>query len=97
MTEDAQTGYLLGQIIPRRQVNDDGKRGYDTEQLLIQFRPMVDAIVYQLGKSTFPPTRKAVSASRMPSPPLIPTGQTVWTIRWTRSVFWSSYPVSSRR
>lgn len=61
MTEDAQTGYLLGQIIPRRQVNDDGKRYYDTEQLLIQFRPMVDAIVYQLGKSTPLAERKAAA------------------------------------
>lgn len=61
MTEDAQTGYLLGQIIPRRQVNDDGKRCYDTEQLLIQFRPMVDAIVYQLGKSTPLAERKAAA------------------------------------
>lgn len=61
MTEDAQTGYLLGRIIPRRQLNDDGKRRYDTEQLLIQFRPMVDAIVYQLGKSTPLAERKAAA------------------------------------
>lgn len=61
MEEDARTGYLLGRIIPRRQMNDDGKRCYDTEQLLIQFRPMVDTIVYQLGKSTPLAERKAAA------------------------------------
>lgn len=52
MAEDAQTGYLLGRIVPRRHANDDGKLCYDMEQLLILFRPMVDEVVHQLGKST---------------------------------------------
>lgn len=65
MEEDARTGYLLGRIIPRRQMNDDGKRCYDTEQLLIQFRPMVDEIAHQLGKSTPLAERKAAAVEAL--------------------------------
>lgn len=65
MAEDAQTGYLLGRIIPRRQANGDGKLCYDMEQLLILFRPMVDEIVYQLGKSTPLAERKAAAAEAL--------------------------------
>ena len=65
MAEDAQTGYLLGRIIPHRQMNGDGKPCYDMAQMLILFRPMVDEIVYQLGKSTPLAERKAAAAEAL--------------------------------
>lgn len=65
MEEDARTGYLLGRVIPRRKANDDGKLCYDTEQMLILFRPMVNEIACQLGKSTPLAERKAAAVEAL--------------------------------
>lgn len=61
MAEDARTGYLLGRIIPHRQVDNDGRRCYDMAQIRILFRPMADEIVCQLGRSTPLAGRKAAA------------------------------------
>lgn len=65
MAEDARTGYLLGRIIPRCRVNDDGKLCYDMEQILILFRPMVEEIACQLSKSTPLAERKAAAGEAL--------------------------------
>lgn len=65
MAKDAQTGYFLGRIVPRRRVNGTGKPCFDMEQLLVLFRPMVDDIAGQMGKSTPLAERKAAAAEAL--------------------------------
>lgn len=65
MAEDAQTGYLLGRIVPRRRMNGAGKLCFDMEQILVLFRPMVDDIACQMGRSTPLAERKAAAAEAL--------------------------------
>lgn len=52
LTRDKVTGYLLGRIVLRRKADGSGRRMFDTEQLLIRFRSIVDNAVYLMAKST---------------------------------------------
>lgn len=65
MAEDARTGYLLGRIVPRRRMDEAGRLCFDTEQLLVLFRPMMEDIVGQMGKSTPLAERRAAAAEAL--------------------------------
>lgn len=65
MAEDTRTGYLLGRVVPCRRVNSAGKLCFDMEQILVLYRPMVDDIACQLGKSTPLAVRKAAAAEAL--------------------------------
>ncbi len=65
LERDEQTGYLLGRIVPRRRLDSAGDRRFDIEQLLILFRPILDGIVHQMGKSTPLADRKSIVTEAM--------------------------------
>ena len=65
LEQDQQPGYLWGGIMPRRWRDGMGDRQFDIEQLLILFRPILDGIVHQLGKSTPLEDRKSIVAEAM--------------------------------
>ena len=59
-TRDEATGYFLGRVLPRRRMAEDtGRREYDTEQLLILYRHVVDSAVNTLARSTPMADRRA--------------------------------------
>lgn len=65
LEQDEHTGYLLGRIIPCRRRDSEGHRQFDMEQLLILFRPILDGVVHQMGKSTPLADRKSIAAEAM--------------------------------
>lgn len=65
LERDKQTGYLLGQIVPCRRRDSMGRKQFDIEQLLILFRPILDRIVYQMGKSTPLEDRRSIVMEAM--------------------------------
>lgn len=61
MTPDEQTGYLLGEVILRRKADSKGKLRFDTDQLLVRFRSILDDAVRLMSKSTPLADRKSTA------------------------------------
>lgn len=60
IVKDAYTGFFLGEVIPhQRTVN--GQKQYDTAQLLVIYRHLVDDAVCQMAKSTPRAERRAIA------------------------------------
>lgn len=65
MTQDEGTGYLLGQIILRRRADSEGNLRFDTDQLLVRFRPILDDAVRLMSKSTPLADRKSIAVEAL--------------------------------
>lgn len=65
MTRDERTGYLLGEVILRRKADSEGKLRFDTDQLLVRFRPILDDAVRLMSKSTPLADRKSTAAEAL--------------------------------
>lgn len=65
LKRDELTGYFLGQIILHSKLDGTGRRRFDMEQVVILFRPLVDKIVYQMGKSTPLAERRSIATEAM--------------------------------
>lgn len=65
LERDELTGYFLGQIVPHSKLDSAGRQQFDMDQLVILFRPVVDKIVYQMGKSTPLAERRSIATEAM--------------------------------
>ena len=63
---DEGNGCFLGRIVPRRRrMDENGRRQYDMDQLLILSRHVLDSAVAQLAKSTPLAERRAIAAEAL--------------------------------
>lgn len=65
MTRDERTGYLLGEVILRRKADSKGKLRFDTAQLLVRFRSILDDAVRLMSKSTPLADRKSTAVEAL--------------------------------
>lgn len=65
LTRDECTGYLLGRIVLRRKTDSTGRRTFDTAQLLVRFRSILDDAVHLMAKSTPLSDRKSAAAEAL--------------------------------
>lgn len=65
MTRDEHTGYLLGQVVLRRRADGKGRLQFDTAQLLVRFRSILDDAVRLMSKSTPLADRKSAAAEAL--------------------------------
>lgn len=65
MTRDESTGYLLGEVVLRRKEDNSGKLQFDTDQLLVRFRSILDDAVHLMSKSTPLADRKSTAAEAL--------------------------------
>lgn len=65
MTQDEDTGYLLGEMILRRRTDSEGNLRFDTNQLLVRFRPILDDAVRLMSKSTPLADRKSIAVEAL--------------------------------
>lgn len=61
MAQDERTGYLLGEVILRRKADSKGNLRFDTDQLLVRFRSILDDAVRLMSKSTPLADRKSTA------------------------------------
>ncbi|MBD5168769.1 MAG: hypothetical protein HDT20_01370 [Oscillibacter sp.] len=65
LTRDEPTGYLLGRVVLHRKTDSRGRRIFDTEQLLIRFRSVLDDAVHLMAKSTPLADRKSAAVEAL--------------------------------
>lgn len=65
MTRDEHTGYLLGEVILRRKTDSKGNMRFDTDQLLVRFRSILDDAVRLMSKSTPLADRKSTAVEAL--------------------------------
>ena len=65
LTRDEHTGYLLGRIVLHRKTDSAGRRMFDTEQLLIRFRSILDDAIRLMAKSTPLADRKSAAVEAL--------------------------------
>ena len=65
LTRDEPAGYLLGRVVLHRKTDGRGRRIFDTEQLLIRFRSVLDDAVHLMAKSTPLADRKSAAVEAL--------------------------------
>ncbi len=65
LARDEHTGYLLGRIVLRRKTDSAGQKMFDTEQLLIRFRSILDDAIRLMAKSTPLADRKSAAVEAL--------------------------------
>ncbi|MDE6282051.1 MAG: hypothetical protein K2M15_09780, partial [Oscillospiraceae bacterium] len=65
LTRDEHTGYLLGRIVLHRKIDSAGRQVFDTEQLLIRFRSILDNAIHLMAKSTPLADRKSAAVEAL--------------------------------